>query len=68
MGAAPSILEVLAFGRVVFLTWALGPNFNTKFRLVGPWRWDGAAAIMEGELWKVIKRRKGFISKFASFR
>ena len=64
MGAAPSILQVLAFGPIVFLTWALGPNFNTKFRLVGPWKWDGAAAIMKEEHWKVIKRRKGFISKF----
>lgn len=64
MGAAPSFTQVLAFGPIVFLTWALGPNFNTKFRLIGPWKWDGAAAIMKGEHWKVIKRRKGFISKF----
>ena len=67
MGAAPSILQVLAFGPIVFLTWALGPNFNTKFRLVGPWKWDGAAAVIKGEHWKVIKRRKGFISKFERF-
>ena len=67
MGAAPSILQTLAFGPIVFLTWALGPNFNTKFRLVGPWKWDGAAAIIKGEHWKVIKRRKGFISKLVTF-
>jgi dimethylaniline monooxygenase (N-oxide forming) len=63
MGSAPSILEVGSFGPTVLLSWALGPNFNTKFRLVGPWQWDGAADIMKGEQWKVVKRRKGFISK-----
>lgn len=60
IGAAPSATQVLSFGIKTFLTWALGPNFNTKFRLVGPWTWDGAAAVMEGELWTVIRRRKGF--------
>lgn len=66
MGAAPSILQVLSFGPIVFFTWALGPNFNPKFRLIGPWKWDGAASIMQGELWRVIKRRKGIVSKFSN--
>ena len=66
-GAAPSLLQVLAFGPIVFLTWALGPNFNTKFRLVGPWKWSGAPAIMKGEHWRVIRRRKGFLSESKIF-
>lgn len=60
MGTAPSILQVASFGRVVFLTWALGPNFNTKFRLIGHWRWSGASQVMENELWNVIVRRRGW--------
>ncbi|KAK7229147.1 hypothetical protein V2G26_001317 [Clonostachys chloroleuca] len=43
-------------GLKVCFTWAMGSNFNTKFRLVGPWKWKGAAEIMEGELFDVVKR------------
>ncbi|KAI0595313.1 hypothetical protein F4775DRAFT_377307 [Biscogniauxia sp. FL1348] len=46
------------------LTWALGANFNTKFRLRGPWEWDGAAEVMEGELWDTVARREIFFGHF----
>jgi dimethylaniline monooxygenase (N-oxide forming) len=60
MESAPSLLDVLSRGIKVTLVWALGANFNTKFRLVGPWAWDGAAGIMKNELWDTIERRGGF--------
>ncbi|KAH8594455.1 hypothetical protein B0O99DRAFT_513763 [Bisporella sp. PMI_857] len=55
MGSAPRITEVAGFGFKTLFTWALGSNFNSKFRLVGPWKWDGAKGVMEGELWGVVK-------------
>lgn len=41
MGSAPSFTEVLGFGGKVAFTWAMGSNFNPKFRLVGPWKLQG---------------------------
>jgi len=41
------------------LVWALGANFNTKFRLGGPWRWEGASQVLVEELWDTIERRGG---------
>lgn len=46
------------------LTWALGANFNTKFRLCGPWKWDGAREVMVGELWETVARREVFFGEF----
>lgn len=40
--------------------WALGANFNAKFRLRGPWRWDGAEQVLVDELWDTVERRGGF--------
>jgi dimethylaniline monooxygenase (N-oxide forming) len=57
MGAAPSIFDVLKYGRKVFIAWAFGANYNTKFRLVGPWKWDGAAEIMRTEIYELVQRR-----------
>jgi dimethylaniline monooxygenase (N-oxide forming) len=67
MGSAPSLLDILriSFARressdswwKLPIVWALGANFNTKFRLVGPWEWDGAVGVMTGELWETITRR-----------
>lgn len=54
MGAAPSFTEVLGFGLKTTYTWAMGSNFNTKFRLIGPWKWNGAPAVMKDELWHVV--------------
>ncbi|KAF9730101.1 hypothetical protein PMIN04_011931 [Paraphaeosphaeria minitans] len=40
------------------LTWALGANFNTKFRLCGPWAQKEAVTVMAGELWETVTRRE----------
>jgi len=69
MDAAPGIKEVIEAGwrgctpgswYKLPLVWALGANFNAKFRLRGPWRLAEAEAILSGELWDTIKRRGGF--------
>lgn len=49
------------------LTWALGANFNTKFRLCGPWTWDGAVDVVVGELWETIARRELVFGKSVPF-
>ncbi|KAI1390531.1 FAD/NAD(P)-binding domain-containing protein [Hypoxylon trugodes] len=46
------------------LTWALSANFNTKFRLLGPWQWDGALELMSTELWNTVARRQLFFGHF----
>ncbi|KAB5539326.1 hypothetical protein GE09DRAFT_315077 [Coniochaeta sp. 2T2.1] len=73
LDAAPGILEVLGVGlqmggRSIYrlpLTWALGANFNAKFRLRGPWRWDGAGRVMTEELWQTVARRGWFFGHFS---
>ncbi|OAA71272.1 dimethylaniline monooxygenase [Cordyceps fumosorosea ARSEF 2679] len=63
MGAAPTLGSVLARrdARCLY-AWAMGPNFNTKFRLVGPWRDEAvAAAVMRGELYEVVRRSGGAV-------
>lgn len=44
--------------------WAAGGPLNTKFRLTGPWSWEGAPEVMTGELWETISRREGFFGKW----
>ncbi|KAI0480692.1 hypothetical protein GGR56DRAFT_627165 [Xylariaceae sp. FL0804] len=44
--------------------WALGANLNAKFRVRGPWKWDGAPTVMAGELWETIARRPNFFGHF----
>jgi dimethylaniline monooxygenase (N-oxide forming) len=62
MGSAPRAWTVMKKGFKVFYTWAMGSNFNTKFRFVGPWKWnDGAESIMRNELFNVVKRSGGFV-------
>ncbi|OCL07498.1 hypothetical protein AOQ84DRAFT_398435 [Glonium stellatum] len=58
-GSAPSLWEVIQRGWKITLVWALGANFNTKFRLEGPWKWDGADEVMKRGLWETISRRGG---------
>jgi dimethylaniline monooxygenase (N-oxide forming) len=42
----------------LLVIWALGAHFNTKFRLQGPWRWDGAIDLLASdEFWQTITRR-----------
>ncbi|KAK7418686.1 hypothetical protein QQZ08_011160 [Neonectria magnoliae] len=65
MGAAPTITHVMKKGWKVLFTWAMGSNFNTKFRMVGPWKWvAGAESIMRNELFNVVKRSGGYVYLF----
>lgn len=64
MGSAASFTEILGFGFKTTFTWAFGSNFNTKFRLVGPWKWDGANEVMRTELWDVVKQSGGWVCRF----
>jgi dimethylaniline monooxygenase (N-oxide forming) len=62
LGAAPTFAHMLrqTTWRCLY-TWAMGPSFNTKFRLVGPWAQpDVAIPILEGELFGVVKRSGGW--------
>lgn len=45
------------------IAWALGANVNPKFRIRGPWRWDGAERLLETEVWETICRRRWFFGK-----
>lgn len=64
MGAAPGFMEVVGFGWKVAFTWAMGSNFNSKFRLVGPWRWEGAREVMENELYDIVAERGFWMCEF----
>ncbi|KAM5349796.1 hypothetical protein ACJ41O_006301 [Fusarium nematophilum] len=64
MSIAPSFTDILRLSfssprgwRLPWI-WAAGGPVNPKFRLVGPWKWDGAADVLTGELWETITRRK----------
>nr|XP_036576860.1 tRNA (adenine-n -)-methyltransferase non-catalytic subunit [Colletotrichum truncatum]KAF6783681.1 tRNA (adenine-n -)-methyltransferase non-catalytic subunit [Colletotrichum truncatum] len=60
MGAAPNATFMMRKGFKAFFTWAMGSNFNAKFRLVGPWKWEsGALAVMRGELFDVVRQTGG---------
>ncbi|CZR49683.1 uncharacterized protein FPRO_14839 [Fusarium proliferatum ET1] len=42
----------------LFIIWAFGAHFNTKFRLIGPWAWGSATEILvSDEFWHTITRR-----------
>ncbi len=64
MGSAASFSEVLGMGWKVAVTWALSAQVNTKFRLTGPWKWDGAKQVMETEIWETVSRRRNFFGHF----
>jgi len=69
MGAAPTVSYVMSKGWKLFFTWAMGSNFNPKFRLVGPWKWEaGAEKIMRGELYDVVKRSGGGVCEYCPQR
>lgn len=71
--AAPRFTEVLGLafrtkkGWRLPYVWAAGACFNTKFRMRGPWKWDGAGEVMTGELWETIQRREGLFGKSILF-
>ncbi|KAI1037469.1 hypothetical protein LB503_013059, partial [Fusarium chuoi] len=45
------------------ILWLAGAQFNTKFRVVGPYQWDGAVDVLGVELWETITRREGLFGK-----
>ncbi|KAF6834666.1 dimethylaniline monooxygenase [Colletotrichum plurivorum] len=60
IGSAPTVSFMMRQGFKAFFTWAMGSNFNPKFRLVGPWKWKaGALEVMRGELFDVVKQTGG---------
>ncbi|KAK4180451.1 hypothetical protein QBC36DRAFT_355126 [Triangularia setosa] len=66
MGAAPGFWEVLFRDGGWYklpLLWALGANFNAKFRIGGPWKWEGAEEVLVEELWDTVARRGGFFGR-----
>lgn len=68
MESAPTAAYMLTRGPKMFTTWALGANFNTKFRLIGPWAFKEAEDIMNNELWETITRRGGLFGTLKSAR
>ncbi|KAF5544617.1 dimethylaniline monooxygenase [Fusarium mexicanum] len=46
------------------ILWLAGAQFNTKFRIVGPYQWDGAVDVLGVELWETITRREGLFGAF----
>ena len=65
LGAAPTFSFMVRQGPRALWTWAMGSNFNTKFRLVGPFaEREVALEIMRGELFQVTSRLGGFVFFF----
>jgi dimethylaniline monooxygenase (N-oxide forming) len=64
MGSAAGFIEVLGMGWKIALAWALSAQVNPKFRLTGPWKWEGAKKVMETEIWETVSRRRGFFGHF----
>ena len=58
MRATPSPFQLLRlYGFKVTVSYCMGAAFPAYFRLVGPWKWEGAQDLARGELWDTIKRR-----------
>lgn len=69
MNSAPGIVDIWRITRTteiltmhsmcrLLIIWAFGADFNTKFRLIGPWAWDGAIEVLvSDEFWHTITRR-----------
>lgn len=59
MESAPGFLDIVRFFSFkLMVIWVFGANFNTKFRLLGPWKWYGAADLLvSDEFWQTITRR-----------
>lgn len=64
IGSAPSFGNMLKLGWKSTLSWALSANVNPKFRLEGLWKWEGAQAVMEGEIWETVTRRRMIWGEF----
>ncbi|KAH7320848.1 dimethylaniline monooxygenase [Stachybotrys elegans] len=62
IGSAPTLSYILSKGPKLAFTWAFGSNFNTKFRLVGPWGQEPISTyIMENELYNVVRQTGGLV-------
>ncbi|OTA56657.1 FAD/NAD(P)-binding domain-containing protein [Hypoxylon sp. EC38] len=75
MGAAPGFWDAVRAGWAaskyqarlwyrIPVIWAAGAQLNAKFRLKGPYFWDGAVHVLGGELWQTISRRHGMFGNF----
>ncbi|KAK2591185.1 hypothetical protein QQS21_011119 [Conoideocrella luteorostrata] len=74
MGSAPGLVNIVRLfswkAKVtswkLLIIWIFGANLNTKFRLQGPWQWDGAVpTLTSDEMWETITRRPLFFGHFA---
>ncbi|QUC20025.1 uncharacterized protein UV8b_04266 [Ustilaginoidea virens] len=74
MGSAPGLWDIAGFfswrsagsSWRLLLIWALGAQLNTKFRLKGPWKWQGAFEVLTSdEMWQTITRRPIIFGHFA---
>ncbi|CAG2010567.1 unnamed protein product [Fusarium graminearum] len=66
MNSAPDFTDILRRASLtkipptfrLSIIWAFGAHFNTKFRLIGPWAWEGAEELLvSNEFWETITRR-----------
>ncbi|KAM0395488.1 hypothetical protein ACHAQC_005344 [Fusarium culmorum] len=66
MNSAPGFTDILSRATLtnvsgtfrLLIIWAFGAHFNTKFRLMGPWAWEGAEELLvSNEFWETITRR-----------
>ncbi|KAK5996241.1 Monooxygenase ptmN [Cladobotryum mycophilum] len=73
LNSAPGVLDILELMSQssgvkcwrLPIIWAFGAHLNTKFRLVGPWKWDGAQDLLTSdEFWQTITRRPLFFGHF----
>lgn len=68
IGSAPCITHVARLGWKVLFTWAMGSNFNSKFRLVGPWKMEEhAVESMSNELYDVVSQSGGSLCEYCRF-
>lgn len=73
MDSAPGLWDILGFfswrqkvmSWKLLILWIFGAHLNTKFRLQGPWKWDGALELFTSdEFWQTITRRPIIFGKF----
>ncbi|KAL9073899.1 MAG: hypothetical protein Q9157_004579 [Trypethelium eluteriae] len=67
MDSALGFQEIISLGwrksLKIPLVWALSANMNIEFRVVEPWKWDGAVGVLRSEMWELIRRRRLFYGK-----
>ena len=71
LGSAPGFFDVLrlAYRKGSWrlpIMWAFGAQLTTKFRLQGPWKWDGASdMLVSEEFWQTMTRRPILFGKLS---